>query len=58
VSSGNLSEPYNRQIGVALFTAVVAALASAVTAAQMDWRRCSPHKRDVGTLGDADGLAQ
>src|SRR5690606_30651696 len=38
VSSGDLSAPYNRQIGVALFAAVVAGLAAIVTAIQIDWR--------------------
>lgn len=58
VSSGDLSAPYNRQIGVALFTAAVAALAAVVTAAQIDWR---PLFRPISglwqKLGDVGQLA-
>ncbi|MFN8448346.1 MAG: hypothetical protein U0521_07085 [Anaerolineae bacterium] len=58
VSSGNLAEPYNRQIGVALLTAAVSALAAVVTAARLDW---SPlRRRTAGAwerVGDAGQLA-
>lgn len=58
VSSGNLAEPYNRQISIALLTSVVSALAALVTAARLDW---SPlRRRTTGLwerLGDAGQLA-
>ncbi len=37
VSSGDLATPYNNQIAVAAFTAVIAALASVVTALRFNW---------------------
>lgn len=38
VSSGDLAEPYQRQITIAIITAIVTLIASVVSAAQMDWR--------------------
>ena len=58
VSSGNLADPYNRQISVALLTAVVSALAAVVTVWRFDW---SPLRRRSGRfwdwLGDAGQIA-
>ena len=55
VSSGNLAEPYNRQIAVALITAVVSALAVAVTIIRFDWsslrRRSARVWRALGNAG-------
>ncbi len=58
VSSGNLADPYNREIGVALLTAAISALAAVVTAIRLDW---SPLRRASsnlwGWLGDAGQIA-
>ncbi len=58
VSSGNLADPYNRQISVAFLTAVISALAAAVTALRFDW---SPLRRRSNALwerlGDAGQIA-
>ncbi|MEO8394329.1 MAG: O-antigen ligase family protein, partial [Chloroflexota bacterium] len=58
VSSGNLADPYNRQIAVALLTAVISTLAAAVTALRFDW---SPLRRQSSglweRLGDAGQIA-
>ena len=49
VSSGDLATPYNNQIAVALLTAVIAALASVVTALRFDW---SPlHRANRASMG-------
>ncbi len=42
VSSGNLANPYNRQIDVAFLTASISALAAVITALRLDW---SPLRR-------------
>jgi len=55
VSSGDLAEPFNRQIGVALFTATIAALAAAVTATRFNWSpvkaRSAVGWHSLGTAG-------
>lgn len=55
VSSGSLAEPYNRQIAIALFTAIVSALAATITVLRFDWspigRRFSGIWRALGNVG-------
>lgn len=38
VSSGNLAAPYDAQITIAIFTALVAAISAIITAFQLNWR--------------------
>lgn len=55
VSSGSLAEPYNRQIAVALLTAIISALAATITVLRFDWspirRRFSGVWRALGNIG-------
>lgn len=54
VSSGDLAAPYNRQISVALLTAVVSALAAVVTIWRFDWTPLKPRTAGVWRwLGNA-----
>ncbi len=58
VSDGDLTAPYNRQIQIALITAVVAAVAVVVSGWMVDWRRLlGPLTGTWGRLGDAAQLA-
>ncbi len=58
VSSGNLADPYNRQIAVALLTAAISACAAVVTAFRFNWQ---PVRRATDgiwqRLGDAGQIA-
>ncbi len=58
VSSGSLADPYSRQIGVALFTALISALAAVVTAARINWTPLSQRSAGLWSrLGDAGQIA-
>lgn len=58
VSSGDLTAPYDRQIAAALFTAVIAGLASLASAAQIRWQPLAHStSRLWRSLGDAGQLA-
>ena len=58
VSSGDLSDPYNRQIGVALTTTVVVILAAGMTALRLDWRPARRRTADFWSrLGDIGQIA-
>ncbi|MBE2271344.1 MAG: hypothetical protein IAE80_24130, partial [Anaerolinea sp.] len=55
VSSGDLAAPYNRQIGVALVTALVSAVSAGIAFARLDWspltRRLAGVWRALGGVG-------
>lgn len=58
VGDENLAEPYNRQIGVALLTAAVSALAAVVTLVRADWSPLRTRTSGLwARLGDAGQLA-
>lgn len=58
VSSGDLADPYNRQIGVALATSAIAGLAAVLTALRLDWQPLRRHTAAIWLrLGDAGQIA-
>ena len=58
VSSGNLADPYNRQIDVAILTAAVSACAAVVTALRFDWSPLRRRTRNLWErLGDTGQIA-